>query len=150
MSLWNGISSVVFVAAIEKVENPVEFKMKLDEALEGKAGIRKIILVTDEKLKHEELREVKGITYLSTKDKNFFGQLKNEQFLKDLENSFDSCIVLDEIPEKIEKQIAKLKAHWKIGVNTNFKILTINLKSQSKDLLEMVNFAKNTLKQITG
>lgn len=150
MSLWNGISSIVVVVSMDKVSNPVEFKMELDAKLEGKVGLRKIILVTDEKIKKEELREVKGITYLSTKDTNFFGKLKNENFFNDLQNSFDACLILDSVPEKIEKQILKLKAHWKVGVNTNLKILTINLKSESNDLFEMVNFAKNTLKQITG
>lgn len=147
MAIWQSLHSFVFVFPLKEVENPMELKIAIDQHLPQKCQ-RKLLLVTEEKINQDDLREVEGVTYVSTKEINFLGKLKNEKAAQVLSLNTDAFFLCGELPDKLNKLWKKINAHWKIGINNKSEICRINLSTESKKLEQMVNFAEKTLSKI--
>jgi len=93
-------------------------------------------------------KELASVNYLSSKDLGFFGKIKNEAFLKLMKRRFDLMIVIGEIDKRFLKKIERFKFEFGVGVNSQISFININLKMNSKDPLELVNFTKKTLQKI--
>lgn len=148
MSLWDKIGTVILVFPMEEVENPMEFKLEMDQVF-GKQSRSEIVLISKHSLKNQQLRELKGVTYVSEKDFNFFGKLKNENLQELLRKPFNSLFLSGTLTKQFEKLFSKSRIQHFIGLNSENKFIEINLQPKSSIPSEMVNFAKNTLSKIT-
>lgn len=148
MSLWDNIGMVILVFPMEEVENPMEFKLEMDQVF-GKQSRCEIVLTSKQSLKNQQLRELKGVTYVSEKEINFFGKLKNENLNELLGKPFDTLFLSGTLTKQFEKLFSKAAIKNIIGLNSENKFIEINLQPKSSIPSEMVNFAKNTLSKIT-
>lgn len=148
MSLWDNIGTVILVFPMEEVENPMELKLEMDQVF-GKLSRSEIVLVSKQSLKNQQLRELKGVTYVSEKDFNFLAKLKNENLKELLEKPFNSLFLSGTLTKQFEKLFSKSRIHNFIGLNSENKFIKINLQPKSSIPSEMVNFAKITLSKIT-
>ncbi len=149
MTIWEEIHSVAFIVNTKQVGDPMKLKMNLD-AIFPKLGKREIIVVSEEKIKPEEMNDVRNVTYISEKDYNFFGKLKNQPFMDALDQHFDAIFVCNELSGRIAKAIAKSKTKRFIGLNSSNNFVQINIDAKSSKPIEMLNFAKEILNKITS
>ena len=126
-SIWSSIRKVILV---------VNFT-NLDELTKLRESIKKVGLnihecvilcnVSDRKEKNI-LREKNSVVFLNEKEINFFGRVKNVEAIKLFTRKFDLMLIFEDLPKKIEKQMTKLNAKMKVGVNTKNANLAIRLK----------------------
>ena len=146
-SMWSSIRKVILV---------VNFT-NLDELTKLRESIKKVGLnihecvilcnVSDRKEKNI-LREKNSVVFLNEKEINFFGRVKNVEAIKLFTRKFDLMLIFEDLPKKIEKQMTKLNAKMKVGVNTQNANLAIRLNSNSKSQMHLLEFVKKTLEKI--
>lgn len=149
-NIWLGIKKLVVVFPYSSEENYKEYRSALDKLLnDSNVKEVKLIVVIPETLKRETLRPHVLIHFLSPKDMNFMGKIKDEYLKTILSEKYDALIWLEVEDKKIAKILSPLRAKLKIGVNTSFDFFTIQVNSNSNNPSEIVNFAKNTLEKIS-
>lgn len=149
-NIWMEIKKLVVVFPYGSEENYKKYRSALDKLLnDSNVKEVKLIVVIPEMLKRETLKPHVLIHFLSPKDMNFMGKIKDEYLKTILSEKYDALIWLEVEDKKIEKILSPLRAKWKIGVNTSFDFFTIQVNSNSNNPSEIVNFAKNTLEKIS-
>ena len=106
-----------------------------------------ILALVPTKQERHMLTEIHSVVYASEQEINFLGRWKNKEALKILARYYDMMIVIGDHPNKIIKQIKKVKSHVSVGINTKADFLTINLISDQKSPEHLLNFAKQTLEK---
>jgi hypothetical protein len=149
-NVWLGIKKLVVVFPYRSEENFKEYRSALDKLLNDSNVIElKLIVVIPETIKKETLTQHRLIHFISPKDINFFGKIKDENLTSILSQKYDTLLWLEVDEKKIVKVLSKLGDKCKIGVNTSLDFFTIQVDSNSNNPFEIVNFAKNTLEKIS-
>lgn len=108
-----------------------------------------VLAVLEDKKENHNLESLGSVTYLSTKDFNLLGKLKNAEVQKILKDNFDLLVVVNDIPKRIQKLLEKKKITIGVGVNNDIDFLTIKLSTEHVKPMQLVTFVQNTLKKIT-
>jgi len=149
-TIWSEIKKLVVVFPYRSEENYKEYRSALDKLLNDSNVVElKLIVVIPETIKKETLTQHRLIHFLSPKDINFFGKIKDENLTTIITQKYDTLLWLEVEDKKIVKVLSILGDKCKIGVNTSFDFFTIQVNSNSNNPLEIVNFAKNTLEKIS-
>lgn len=99
--------------------------------------------------KKQALKDLGSVTYLSEKEFNLIGKLKNEKAQKTLNERFDLLVIVGDLPKRIQKLLSKKKEMIGVGINNSIDFLTINLTSEESSPSHIINFVKNTLNKIS-
>ena len=108
-----------------------------------------ILAVLEDKKENHNLESLGSVTYLSTKDFNLLGRLKNADAQKKLKDNFDLLVVVNEIPKKIQKLLEKQNIAIGVGINNEIEFLVIKLSTEHIKPMQLVTFVQDTLKKIT-
>ncbi|MCR9173351.1 MAG: hypothetical protein NXI10_12700 [bacterium] len=144
---WNTTRKLLLVINFESLENVHEYR----DAIKA-AGLNindcMVLAIVGSKKERQMLTEIHSVTYASDKEINILGRWKNEDISKVLNEVFDTMIVFGEHVPKVKKQLKRMRAHIKVGINTSVNFLTIDLKSEQNAPRQLLNFAKTTLEKI--
>lgn len=149
-SIWNSISRLLIVFPYKDEANDKQFRKSLDKLL-NESNVQFLRLVTEipENISKESLKQHNLITYISPKDFNFLGKLKDDSVLQVLSQPYDAILWFEVDQPKIVKLLSKVQSTWKVGVNISHDFFNLQVVSDSSDHGEIINFAKNTLQKIS-
>lgn len=149
-SFWNAMHSVVIIFAYESEEHYRGFRKLLDAALnDSQVDKLEIIVSLPVNIKKEDLPPHRLIHFISPKDFNIFGKLKNDLLSTVLSKRFDAMIWFANEDEKLFKALKALNVAHRIGVNCNLKGFDIDLKGKEMNPDELISFAKHTLQKLS-
>lgn len=146
-NIWNNANKLLFVLPHLSI---TDFKSKLkaiDNLTLSKEDVSVIAIVSSEQ-KIEELSKIDNVFYLSKKQFNLIGILKNIEVKELTKRKFDLLFVLNNLEGKIEKLIRNIKNRSSVGLNSDNKFLTIKVNSKNSAAEHLFNFAKQTLEKI--
>ncbi len=149
-NFWLGMKKLVVVFPYGDEANYKAYRSAFDLLL-NKSNVKevKLIVVIPETLKKETFKPHVLIHFLSPKDMNFLGKIKDEYLKTILSEKYDALLWLEVEDKKIAKILSPLRANWKIGVNTSFDFFSIQVNCNSNNPSEIVNFAQNILEKIS-
>ena len=146
-SLWSSIEKVIFVVNYTSLDELAKFRESIKAV--GLNIHECVILCNVSKRKEKSLLpEHNSVVFLNENEIKLFGRIKNVKASKLFSRNFDLLLVIDDFQKKIEKQLTKLNAKMKVGVNTENVNLDIRLNSKSKNQLHLLEFVKGTLEKI--
>ena len=146
-SLWSSIVKVIFVVNYTNLDELA----KLRESIKTVGlNIHECVILCNVSKRKEKglLPEHNSVVFLNENEIKLFGRIKNVKASKLFSRNFDLLLVIDDFQKKIEKQLTKLNAKMKVGVNTENVNLDIRLNSKSKNQLHLLEFVKGTLEKI--
>lgn len=147
MSTWKKAEKMLLVVEYSTLSEIKKFR----EAIKA-MGINihqcNILAIVETKKEAQMLTEVSSVTYFSDKEINLLGRFKNEKASKVLGERYDVLTVVGDFSRKMNKLLKGVKTNMAVGVNSNVEFLTINMKSESADPGQLLNFVKQTLEKI--
>lgn len=149
-TIWSKANSViVFYSYKDQVEFE-RFRKSFDSIIKKNALMNSYFVVfVDVNVSKSILPINSYFIYLSKKDINLFGKLKNKADANKIEKKFDLMLVYGEINDKFLRIIRKTKAGRRVGGNTTDKIsLDIKLHSNSEGIEQITNFTREILEKI--
>jgi hypothetical protein len=149
-NFWLALESVVIVFAYKSEANYRNFRQLLDAALnQSKIEKLEIIVSLPVEIKKEDLPPHRLIHFISPKDFNLFGKLKNDLLSTVLTNQHDALIWFMNDDAKLAKSLKNIKVQHRIGVNCGLNSFDIDLKGREMNPDELISFAKHTLQKLT-
>jgi len=149
-NIWLDCRKLLVVFPFKNEANFKEYRTALDKLLnESKVNELRIVVSVPDSVKKEDLQQHKLIQYISSKDFNFFGKLKELDLETTLVQPYDLLLWLEVENDKLFKLFSRVNAKNKIGVNATSDQFTIQVNCNSENPMEIVNFAKNTLEKIS-
>lgn len=149
-NIWSDTKRLIIIFPYLNEQNYNSYRTALDKILNQSNVVElKIVVVLEDNVKKEELKQHKLIHYISTKDISVFGKIIDENLPQILCQPYDTVLWFNKTEKKIFKILTKLHAKWKIGVNIEHDFFHLTIKSQSQNPAEIVSFAKNTLEKIS-
>ena len=146
-SIWNNANKFLFVLPYRSITDFKSNLKAIDSLTTLKEDVSVIAIVSPEQ-KIEGLTKIDNVYYLSKKQFNLIGILKNTEVKELTSRKFDLLFVLDNLEGKIEKLIRNVKNVRSVGVNSNNNFLTIKVNSKNSAAEHLFNFAKQTLEKI--
>ena len=146
-NLWDRSKKVLFVLPFKGIDSVKEFRDAI-KLCGFNVNDVSIVSIIEDKSKSERLTEISSVTYLSEKEFNFIGKLKNQEAAKVLSRMYDTTMIFGDVPKRIGKLLNKKNTGIKIGVNSSVNFLTINLTSEQENAHQLFTFVKNTLQKI--
>lgn len=144
-NIWSRSKKLLVVVQYESTELTTSYREAIKHAGLNINDCHLLLTVKDRK---EVLKDISSVSYLSEKDFNLLGRLKNEQAAKTLGQNFDLVLFVADPPKRISKLINKKINAVKVGVNSNVDYLTINMNSEDTNPAHLISFVKNTLQKI--
>lgn len=149
-SIWDSISRLLIIFPYKDEINDKQFRKALDKILnESKVQYLRLIIETPDSVSKDSLKQHNLIKYISSKDFNFLGKLKDDSILEVLNQPYDAMFWFEVDQPRINKLLSGAHATWKIGINTQLDIFNVQISTDSEDHSEIINFAKNTLLKIS-
>ena len=149
-NLWLSIERLVILFPYKDELHYREFRQLLDRALnESNVNKLEIIVSLPPQIKKEELPPHRLIHFISPKDFNLFGKLKNDVLGTVFWKEYDAFICFEDDSLKLGKALKELKAKHKVGINSDMGNFTIDLRCNGEKPEDLVNFAKNTLLKLS-
>lgn len=149
-NFWLALESVVIVFAYESEANYRNFRQLLDAALnDSKIEKLEIIVSLPSESKKEDLPPHRLIHFISPKDFNLFGKLKNDLLSTVLSKHHDAMIWFMNDDAKLAKSLKNIKVQHRIGVNCSLDSFDIDLKGREMNPDELISFAKHTLQKLS-
>lgn len=149
-NIWSDTKRLIIIFPYLNEENYNAYRSALDKILnESNVVELKIVVILDNHVKKDMLKQHKLIHYLSPKDISMFGKIKDENFPRILVQPYDTLLWFDKTDKKIFNVLTTLPSKWKIGINTDLDFFHLCVKSQSQNPSELVSFAKNTIEKIS-
>ena len=148
MTIWKKIRKLMIVVKYNTINELKDYRTAI-----MKAGLNvhecSLLCITDSKKEIVGSRDLGSVVFLSTKEYNILGSLKNEAAIKLFASKFDAVIYIGDSSRKIERSVKKVMPKVKIGLNTNKAEVDIILKSDSDKPVHLINFVKETLEKIS-
>jgi len=150
-SIWKQIKRVLIVFPYKDANYFGEFRSALDAVLNDSLVEKLDIVVSvPSSLKKTELPTHRLIHFISPKDFNLFGKLKNDSLGSIITKKYDALLYFEDDSKRLGKVLSEMKINYSIGINTPMDIFTIRVFSKGDKPEEMVNFAKNTLVKLSS
>jgi len=107
-----------------------------------------LLAIVEDKKEREILSHQSIATFISDKDLNFLGQLKNASALKIVGRKYDVLFFLGDPPKRLHKVFAKTTRKLSVGVNCTKNEQNVNLETEDNSPSHLINFARQTLQKI--
>jgi len=108
-----------------------------------------ILCIVNSKKENALMRDLGSVVFLSEKEYNLFGGIKNESANKLLAENFDAVVFMGDFSKKIRKSVKKVSPQITVGVNAKKTETDINLQSKSDKPDHLINFVRETLQKIS-
>lgn len=149
-NFWLAMQSAVIVFAYENEANYRNFRQLLDAALnDSKIEKLEIIVSLPAEIKKEDLPPHRLIHFISPKDFNLFGKLKNDLLSTVLSKQHDTLIWFRNEDAKLAKALKNIRVQHRIGVSCGLDDFDIDLKGREMNPDELISFAKHTLQKLS-
>lgn len=146
-NIWDQSKKVLFIVPFEGIDNLKEYRDAVK--LNGfNVNDCQLLAIVEDKKNSERMTEISSVTYLSDKEFNFLGKLKNDQASKVLSFQYDTMILFGDVSKRIARLLNRKNTGRKIGVNSSASFLSINLTSEQKNPHQLFNFVRITLQKI--
>lgn len=150
-SIWRQIKRVLIVFPYKDADYFAEFRRALDVVLNDSLVEKLDIVVSiPASLKKVDLPTHRLIHFVSPKDFNLFGKLKNDTLGSIVTKNYDALLFFEDDSKRLGKVLNDMKINYSIGINSPLDIFTIRVFSKGDKPEEMVNFAKNTLVKLSS
>jgi hypothetical protein len=151
-TIWPDTKRIVVVFSFEDDE---QFDLYLDafDKFRGENNLKamSVICILPPEVKRETYQQVRKVKFISKKDFNFFGKMKNTDIEYELQQHFDLLAWFGDCTEKrVLSALMQLDCHWKIGFRTTHDFFNFQLSTQTETPYEMINFAKQILEKTSG
>ena len=145
-SIWSQIKRAVYVVHFTTLDDVKAFREAIKDT-----GLNindcELIAVVATKKEKELLTEISSVTYINIKDFGILGKMKNENFKKVLNRSFDALFFVGDFSKRIVKNIQPLKTKIKVGINSQTTDCIVYVNTNNTSPVHLVNFAKQTLEK---
>lgn len=145
-NIWERSSKLLFVINYQSKNDLNANLGAIDKLTSGKEHVF-VLCVIPVNLKGE-LTSLNNVHYISEKDFNLLGKIKEEEIKNLIQQQFDLLVVLNSLEGKVLKMLRKINANKSVGVNSNLDFLSINVNSDNNAAVHLFNFAKQTLEKI--
>ena len=146
-SIWSQIKRAVFVIHFTSLDDVKQFREAIKDV-----GLNindcEIIAVVESKKEKDILTEISSVTYINEKEFGIFGKVKNENFKKVAERSFDALFNVGDFSKRISKQTSAIKNNIAVGINSQMSSCSVYINTNKTSNEHLVNFAKQTLEKI--
>ena len=146
-NLWERIDTALFVVHYTSLD---ELKKYREAIRVGGLNVNncELLALVESKKEREILSNNSVAIFLSEKDINFIGSLKNPGAQKILGRKYDALILIDNCSPRLEKLIMKTRVELSIGINCTNDKLSVNLETVDRSPQHLINFAQQTLQKI--
>ena len=148
MTIWKKLRRMMIVVKFNTVSELKEYR----EAIKG-VGLNvhecSILCIVNSKKENALMRDLGSVVFLSEKEYNLFGGIKNESANKLLAENFDAVVFMGDFSKKIRKSVKKVSPQITVGVNAKKTETDINLQSKSDKPDHLINFVRETLQKIS-
>ena len=107
-----------------------------------------LMAIVEDKKEREILSHQSIATFISDKDLDFLGRLKNESALKIMGRKYDVLFFLGDPPKRLHKVFSKTARELSVGVNCTNIEYNVNLETEASFPEHLINFARQTLEKI--
>lgn len=147
-SMWERVASGVVVVPYESLDDLKRYREAIRET-----GLNvnncTILTVVDSKKEREVLSQNSVAVFISEKDFNFLGRLKNPEAAKTLSRKYDLVLFIGDPPKKVRKMVAKTARLIRVGVNSTDPDNHVNLETTGKSASHLISFVYEMLKKIS-
>ena len=149
-SIWTDCRRLLIVFPYKDETYYKEYRKALDKMLnESNVVDLKLVVVLPDSIKKETMPQHKLIHYLSNKDFNFFGKLKDDSFDAVLVQPYDMLLWFEVENKRLAKLLARTHATWKVGIGSDYDFFMLQGECRSENPQEIVSFAKLLLEKIS-
>ncbi len=148
MSIWERIQTGLIVVHYESLD---ELKRYRDAIRDSGLNVNncEVVAVVDNKKEREVLSHNSLAVFISEKDFNVLGKLKNAQAQKLMGRKYDLVVFVGEAPKRIRKALARTTGMIRVGLNDTNADNHVNLETSNKSASHLINFACDMLKKIS-
>lgn len=146
-NLWERIDTALFVVHFTSLDELKSYREAI--RLSGlNVNNCELLALVGSKKEREVLSNNSVAIFLSEKDLNFLGSLKNPGAQKILGRKYDALIFIGDYPTRLRKLFSKIRKDLAIGLNCPDDKLSVNLETVDKSPQHLINFAQQTLQKI--
>ena len=146
-NIWERIDTALIVVQYTTLD---ELKKYREAIRDGGLNVNncELMAVVEAKKEREILSHQSIAVFISDKDFNFLGQLKNPPAQKVLGRKYDALFFIGDTPKRLRKLFGKTTRKLSIGVNCTNNEQNVNLETEAKSPQHLINFARQTLEKI--
>ena len=146
-NIWERIDTALVIVGYTTLDELKKYREAMRDSGLNVNNCELMAIVEDKK-EREILSHQSIATFISDKDLNFLGQLKNASALKILGRKYDTIFFLGDPPKRLRKVFAKTTRKLSVGVNCTNTEQNVNLETEEDSPLHLINFARQTLEKI--
>lgn len=147
-SIWERVASGIVVVPYESLDDLKRYR----EAIRG-TGLNvnncQILAVVESKKEREVLSQNSVAVFISEKDFNLLGRLKNATALKTLGRKYDLVLFIGDPPKRVRKMVVKTARFIRVGVNSTDPENDVNLETTAKSASHLISFVFEMLKKLS-
>lgn len=146
-SIWERLDSALVVLNYESLD---DLKRYRDAIRDTGLNVNNctLLAIVDSKKEREVLSHNSLAVFISEKDFNLLGRLKNPQAQKVLTRKYDLVILMGEPPKKVRKAAVKTTNMIRVGVNITNQDNHVNLDTNEQSPSHNISFVHQMLKKI--
>jgi hypothetical protein len=149
-TFWPTVKSLLIVMNYKDDNYMSKFRLSLDKIMNNSNVERLLIVVNIPKdIDKNTLSPHFVIFYLSPKDFNFFGKLKDVQLEAELNSDFNALICFGDLKKRTMKLLKNSDIKKRILVNANDPGFDLYLNSENQNPEELLSFITKTLEKIS-
>ncbi len=146
-NIWERLDSALVVMHYESLDDLKRYRDAIRDA-----GLNvnncTLLAVVESKKEREVLSHNSLAIFISEKDFNFLGRMKNPEAQKVLARKYDLVVLIGDTPKKIRKVAVKTTQMIRVGVNAENKDNHVNLETNEQTASHTINFVHQMLKKI--
>ncbi|OFZ08446.1 MAG: hypothetical protein A3D92_24140 [Bacteroidetes bacterium RIFCSPHIGHO2_02_FULL_44_7] len=147
-SIWERLESGVVVVPYTSLDDLKSYREAIrDTGLNVNNCL--IIAVVKTKKEREVLSQNSVAVFISEKDFNILGRLKNPEALKTLGRKYDLVLFIGDQPKRVRRMVAKTMRLIRVGVNSTDPDNHVNLETTGQSPSHLISFVYEMLKKIS-
>ena len=146
-NIWDRIDTVLIVVQYTTID---ELKKYREAIRDGGLNVNncELMAIVGDKKERETLSHQSIAVFISEKDYNIIGQLKNASAQKVLGRKYDAIFIIGETSKRLRKLFNKTSRKFSVGLNSTNNEQDVNLETEVNSPQHLINFAKETLEKI--
>ncbi len=146
-NIWQRIETAIVVVPYKSLDQLKKYREAIRDS-----GLNvndcELMAIVEDKKEREILCHQSIAVFISEKDLNVLGKLKNDKAQKVLSRKYDAFFFVEDPPKRLEKLFGKTTKKLSVGLNCKEKRQNVNLETQEKSPGHLINFARQTLEKI--
>ena len=144
---WNGSKTILLIKNFVSLDELTQFRKEIVNS--GKNIHECVIMgVVESKKEVEILARHDSFAFVSEKQFNFFGKLRNQAANTIFQRKFDMVLIIGDLSKRIARRTAKVSRKLSVGLNSEKTEHDINLNTNESAPEHLFNFVKQTLEKI--